>query len=227
MSRLRGPAPLQHTLYQGSRTSGITVQTLHPKHFDQGLLLAQAPFELPSEGKCTHEELVDYVKPLAADLLVDTLRKDLYRDPVSIVSPESDNASHAPKMNRDDARVDWSSWSTDRVLRMQRANAPLWNCIQDFAEYEESTYKGIKDLRIQWHGLKVADVATDAPRQAGTLETYEDNCEASDVKGPRVSGVWTCNGNFLGAESLTISGRRKHQEASTAIGILNKALHST
>lgn len=217
--RFRGPAPLQHTLLQGRRTSGITVQTLHPKHFDHGLILAQAPFDVPNEGDCSHEELVNYVKPQAADLLIETLRKALYRSRTSTVAEAGlRSPSHAPKLTRDNARVDWKNWPAEQILRTQRANEPLWNFACDLAGYD-GPKASMKDLRIQWHGLNM-EKAHEAPTllEGGSLDTFSDNIKKA--------GVWTEDGHFLTAQSLTIAGRPKHQDAVRAINFLRKSLVS-
>ncbi|KAI0473136.1 hypothetical protein GGR56DRAFT_677161 [Xylariaceae sp. FL0804] len=38
---LRGPAPLQHALLRGRALAGVSLQTLHPRSFDRGVVLAQ------------------------------------------------------------------------------------------------------------------------------------------------------------------------------------------
>jgi len=222
-------------LLTGRTISGITVQTLHPKHFDHGLILAQTPFEVPKNGSCTHTELVDHVKPLAADLLLQTLQRGLFREPASIVVDSSHIIpSRAPKLTREVARVDWQTWPAERILRTQRANEPLWNFANDLLGVSDVTHTA-KDLRIQWHGLKhesgyvssyskqpdSGSIEIQKPQQlVVTKEVHEERTVSSQP----LAGIWTCDNVFLSAKSITIAGRPKHQEAATAIHYLEKVL---
>jgi methionyl-tRNA formyltransferase len=40
---LRGAAPIEHAILSGRNYTGVSVQTLHPLHFDHGVVLAQTP----------------------------------------------------------------------------------------------------------------------------------------------------------------------------------------
>ncbi|GKT60601.1 formyl transferase [Colletotrichum tofieldiae] len=128
----RGPAPLQHTLLQRRTHTGITLQTLHHKSFDHGTVLSQTPLPgIPIPESCTTQRLHDIVTPLAAEILVEGLRKGLHVPPLKDVGwqpneEERKQLSHAPKVVNHDRQVNWSKWTADDVVLRQRVLGPVW-----------------------------------------------------------------------------------------------------
>lgn len=69
---------------------------------------------------------MDLVKDPAADLLVDSLRKGLYMNPVDIRGDEHWESTRAPKLTKHDQRIDWGS-SVEVILRRLRVLGRLWS----------------------------------------------------------------------------------------------------
>ncbi|KAK2025291.1 formyl transferase [Colletotrichum zoysiae] len=128
----RGPAPLQHTLLQRRTHAGITLQTLHHEAFDHGTVLSQTPLPgIPVPENCTTQRLHDIVTPLAAEMLVDGLRKGLHVPPLKDVGWQPDEEgrkllSHAPKVTNHDRQMNWPKWTADDVALRQRVLGPVW-----------------------------------------------------------------------------------------------------
>ena len=130
----RGAAPLHHTLLQGCTHTGVSVQTLHPTHFDRGIVLAQTPppgFEI-DPSSMTVPELRDIAASKAADLLIQTLKNGLFIDLVDIT--KSSNVSNpletirlAPKIKPEDRHINWGTWTASEILRKHHVIGPLWN----------------------------------------------------------------------------------------------------
>jgi hypothetical protein len=137
----RGPAPLHHTLLTGETHAGVTLQTLHPEKFDHGAILAQTPqpgFEIPNASKCTYQELLDFITPKAAQMLVQGIRDRLFiPDSDQCVSSQGTNLSstakpdhplrHAPKITADDRQINWNTMTAEEILRRDRVLGRLWN----------------------------------------------------------------------------------------------------
>ncbi|RAK98386.1 methionyl-tRNA formyltransferase [Aspergillus ibericus CBS 121593] len=130
----RGPAPLHHTLLAGRTRTGVTLQTLHLKHFDHGTILAQTPapgFDIPDPDSCTVPDLLDLVCPKGADILVDGIREGLFVRPVKDAgwrSSEGDGPLiHAAKIKPEDRHIDWANWSWLELSRRNRVLGPLWS----------------------------------------------------------------------------------------------------
>ncbi|KAI8624860.1 Formyltransferase [Xylariaceae sp. FL1651] len=149
---LRGPAPLQHTLLLGRSLTGVSLQTLDHKVFDQGVVLAQTPADpehvdalrIP-DGCTTVPQLQTLVTPVAARMLVQGLRDGLHVPPLEDRGWKPDaeeNATlvHAPKITKQDRQVSLSVLracdSEDTIksrkagrgtlIRRHDAIGPLW-----------------------------------------------------------------------------------------------------
>ncbi|MCJ1475318.1 Methionyl-tRNA formyltransferase [Lambiella insularis] len=125
----RGAAPIHWALLHGCKTTGISLQTLHPHHFDQGRVLAQTPLpglDIPCSETITPPELSAFLAPRAAELLVSSLRDRVF-------SSDAQSQVHttllrpAPKIVPEHRHIDWSLWSADEILRRHRVIGPLWN----------------------------------------------------------------------------------------------------
>ena len=137
-----GAAPLHHTLLSGCEYAGVTVQTLHPKHFDQGKILAQTPS--PGwEHKCsTVPELLDQVAPKGASMLLSCIKDRLYLAGTDIREgvqhdQRTATARAAPKITPRDRFIDWDTWSAEEILRRNQIIGPLWSSARVNADTED------------------------------------------------------------------------------------------
>jgi methionyl-tRNA formyltransferase len=134
---LPGAAPIQWTIIDGRRTTGITLQTLHPSRFDEGIILDQTPppgITIPNRDSITTKELTALLAPLGADMLVNALRDRLYGPPYRPVPTESSTGTgitHAPKITPQMCAVDFSAYTRDGILRRNRAIGPLHALARD------------------------------------------------------------------------------------------------
>jgi methionyl-tRNA formyltransferase len=137
--RFRGPAPLQHTILSGAEKTGITLQTLDDKSFDHGIILAQTrdPFlSVPNWEHCTYHELLDFISPKAAHMLVQGLRDRVFVPPLQAVgvatieddriNPPGYRSKHATKITPEDRNISLLGWEEDRIYRHYRALGRLW-----------------------------------------------------------------------------------------------------
>lgn len=132
---MHGPAPLHHTLLAGRDRTGVTLQSLHPEHFDGGVILQQTPqpgFEIPDPDACTVPQLFELVSTKGAEILVDGIRKGLFVPPVQDVvgshpTEKPKNLIHATKVTTQDRHIDWKLMSGETIKRRSRVIGPLWN----------------------------------------------------------------------------------------------------
>ena len=140
---------MHHTLLSGSKTIGITLQTLHPKHFDRGIILAQTPYPGFIHAATSVSQLEALVTPKAADMLVQGIRDRIFVPPLQDVGWQKDDQQfvelrHAPKITTEDRHIDWEKWTAEDILRRHEAIGPLWN----FARSSTSSKSGRQ--RIIW-----------------------------------------------------------------------------
>jgi methionyl-tRNA formyltransferase len=138
----RGPAPLQHTILSGAKKTGVTLQTLDDKSFDHGIILAQtpAPFLLiPNWDHCTYNELLEFVSPKAASMLIHGLRDQVFVPPLINVGlsttenqdifPGQYTKKHASKITPEDKKILLLEWDGHRICRQYRAVGRVWTNI--------------------------------------------------------------------------------------------------
>lgn len=150
----RGSAPLHHTLLSGCTRTGVSLQTLHDKHFDHGTILAQTPlpgFQIPNHDRITVPELLSLVAPKGADMLVQGIIQGLYVPPLEGVQQQPGNASiqlirSAPKIVPEDRHINWGSWTSETILRRQRILGSLWNTLS----FTKDTFQHTHQKRIIW-----------------------------------------------------------------------------
>jgi methionyl-tRNA formyltransferase len=129
----RGASPVQWSLINGDRVTGVSIMVLS-EGMDEGPLLAQAPTDI--EPLDTAASLGGRLAALAAPLLLDTVIS--YATGRIIPRPQGERGvSYAPKLMADDVRIDWSrtahevhnltrganpepgAWTTYRGIRMK------------------------------------------------------------------------------------------------------------
>lgn len=133
-ARFYGPAPLHHVLLAGRTHTGVTLQTLHQKHFDRGVILQQTPrpgFKIPDPDNCTVPELLELVSAKGAEILVDGIEKGVFVPPLEDVRPnpaeKPKDVIHATKITTEDRHIDWKVQSAEMIKRSSRVIGPLWN----------------------------------------------------------------------------------------------------
>jgi methionyl-tRNA formyltransferase len=118
---------------------GITLQTLDDKSFDHGIILAQTPdpfLSVPNLEHCTYHELLHFISPKAASMLVQGLRDLVYippLQPVGLPTVEDDKINppgyrikHATKITPEDRKVSFPDWEGGQIYRHYRALGRLW-----------------------------------------------------------------------------------------------------
>ncbi|AKM07305.1 methionyl-tRNA formyltransferase [Pelagerythrobacter marensis] len=117
LPKWRGAAPIQRAILAGDSVTGVTIMQMEAG-LDTGPMLATA--RTPVEDK-TAGELTEELAEIGAQLMVGTLIDLPALQPV----PQDDAmASHAPKIDKAEARIDWSH-DAEAIERQVRAFAPF------------------------------------------------------------------------------------------------------
>ncbi len=117
LPRWRGAAPIHRAIMAGDPVTGVTIMQMEAG-LDTGPMLATV--RTPIEDKTTGE-LTEELAELGAQLMVGTLRelKNHHR-----VAQDDDQATHAPKIDKAEAKIDWSE-DAEMIERKVRALAPF------------------------------------------------------------------------------------------------------
>ncbi|MBA3319050.1 MAG: methionyl-tRNA formyltransferase [Gemmatimonadales bacterium] len=120
LPRFRGAAPIQHTILAGDRETGISIMKME-EGLDSGPVLHRVSTPV-AEGE-TAGELTDRLATLGAAALVEGLAQ--LSSGAAVAQPQdAAAATHAPKISRETARLDWTR-DAAFLERQVRAFDPL------------------------------------------------------------------------------------------------------
>jgi methionyl-tRNA formyltransferase len=160
--RLRGAAPLQHTILQGNKYTGVTLQTLDPHAFDHGDIISQVPIRIPRPDKVTYQELLELVTPEAAKLLTDGIRDRLFLNPPKTSEPKTwPPPIHAHKILPEHKYIDPRRRMTMYINRQYRALGRLWSFVWTGSEKRRVIFNHIEFYQFSEKSLKRAKLSAD------------------------------------------------------------------
>jgi methionyl-tRNA formyltransferase len=119
LPRWRGAAPIQAAIAAGDRQTGITVMYMD-EELDTGDILLQRKIEILSTD--TGGSLHDRLAQTAPEALLDSLGM-LAKGSAPHLPQDNALATYAPKLTRDDGKIDWSE-SAEIIERKIRALNP-------------------------------------------------------------------------------------------------------
>lgn len=111
LPRWRGAAPIQAAILAGDTETGITIMQMDAG-LDTGAMLRHG--SVPITATTTAADLHDSLAAMGAQLILGTLDA-----PPAPVPQPAEGATYAPKLTRDDGRIDWSrdAAALDRQVR--------------------------------------------------------------------------------------------------------------
>ncbi len=126
LPRYRGAAPVARAIQNGEQETGVTVIRMTPRIDAGGMIaIARTPIELAE----TAGELESRVAVLGAPLIVATIAQ-LATGTATILPQSKDRVTRAPKLSKEDGRIDWSK-SAKTVHDLVRAMNP-WPLSETF-----------------------------------------------------------------------------------------------
>lgn len=120
LPKLRGAAPIQHALLEGLEETGVTIMQMD-EGMDTGPILHQVPTDIAPDE--TFGELHNNLAELGALALIEALMM-IGLGQVEPRTQDHEEATYAPKITRDDARIDWNRSAT-QIARLVRAMDPV------------------------------------------------------------------------------------------------------
>jgi methionyl-tRNA formyltransferase len=114
LPRWRGAAPIQAAILAGDAESGVTIMRME-EGLDTGPMLLKGA--TPIGPHTTTPELHDALAEIGARLVLEALN----RDPPAIPQP-AEGATYAPKLTKEDARLDWTQDAATLERRVRALN---------------------------------------------------------------------------------------------------------
>jgi methionyl-tRNA formyltransferase len=205
---------LHHTLIAGETTTGVTVQTLHHENFDHGVILSQTPppgFDIPNAESCTVSDLVNLVAPKGAQMLVESIDKELYVPPLKDVGYRSPDDTkeliHASKITPEDRHVNWAKWSSTDIIRRNRVIGPLWSKVL-CATHDEHAPPSFQHKRVIFTDIEEVD----PPDMCDTFSIlpglpFAISYALDETRTKRYLYVFTADGKVLRINRMKVEGK--------------------
>jgi methionyl-tRNA formyltransferase len=147
----RGAAPVQHAIIDGRDETGISIMVL-TEGMDEGPVLAEEP--VPISPDDTAGSLGERMAVIGARRLVPALEGYVVGG-VQPVEQDHDRATYAPKLDTDDARIDWSEPAA-RIRNLVRGLNPT-----------PGAWTMLGDARLKVYAVGVGDDAGMKPGELG------------------------------------------------------------
>ncbi len=120
LPQYRGAAPINHAIINGEKESGVTTFFLTHEIDTGDIILSDSTPIAPDE---TAGELHDKLMVIGANLLVKTVTAISNGDFSEQPQPQSDELKHAPKIFKEDCKIDWNNPSI-KVHNLIRGLSP-------------------------------------------------------------------------------------------------------
>ena len=187
---LRGAAPIQSAIRRGFSETGVTIMRMVPA-LDAGPIMLTS--SIPILDDETYGELQMRLSELGALTVIEALTL-ISIDKLEETPQDDSLATFAPKISRDDARVDWTL-SVDEVCRMVRAYDP-----------KPAAFSTLGGLEVKLFGARRMELNDDSPAQPGRV---------ADV---RQGIIVACRDGFVCIRDVQPAGKSRMRSADWARG---------
>ena len=186
LPKYRGAAPMQWSIIDGEKVTGITTMYM-AKGLDSGDMLLKAEVEITDED--TFATIHDKMAVTGANLLLDTLDQ-LEAGTLERIPQDHDAATYAPMITKETGHIDWSKNRQD-IINLIRGLNPVPAA---YTIYEEEVLKIF--------GAVISDVQAD------------DAANGEIVAVVKKGFVVKCGDGFvLGTEGRALGGKRMMTDA--------------
>lgn len=185
LPKYRGAAPINWALINRETKTGITTIKMNEK-MDEGDIIIKN--EIDIEDSDSYVTLEDKLSKLAVKTLMNTLSK-IEANKVELIKQDSNKASYAPKLKKEDGRIDWSKGANQ--IRNQIRGCLPW----------PGTFTSYKNKLIKIWEVKVADVWVEAKYSPGEIISFDEEgiLVATKDKALLIRELQPSSGKRLGA----------------------------
>jgi len=143
LPKYRGPSPIQYTILNGDKETGVTIILMDEK-IDHGPILAQRELVNYELGIMNYEKLNNELAKLGVELLIETIPKWVAGEIKPLLQDDS-KAIYTKTLKRDNGRIDWKK-SAEEIERQIRAFDP-WP--GSYCLWSKNNEKPGKNLRVK------------------------------------------------------------------------------
>ncbi len=193
LPRWRGASPVAHAILAGDTVTGVTTMRMD-EGLDTGPILLQREEKIRPDD--TTGSLEQRLAIIGAELLLETLSK---LDSLKPRTQDNSQATHAPKLKKEDGRIDWTQ-SAEQIERRIRAFNP-W----------PTTFTFHDDKRLQiWQATIVAAVCDRRELEKDGIGAHRAPLQCGQIEHVGEHGILvnTGQGSLLITELQRESGKR-------------------
>lgn len=174
LPKYRGAAPVNWTIINGERRTGLTVMQINER-IDAGTILARRGLEIDPLERA--DELHDRLAGLGPELVLEVINQ-IRQGTLQPVSQDPEAVTHAPKLKKSLSEIDWRV-SAEKLANVIRG---LWPWPAAKSWYLPQTGKPVE---VSLARAKVSETSPDAPADgpAGTiLADFSVACERGRIE---------------------------------------------
>ncbi len=120
LPKYRGPAPIQWSILNGDKTTGVTIMYLN-EQMDAGDIIMQEEVEIDDYE--TTGELWNRLSTIGAKLLIKSVRK--IEDGTVSRTKQSEEFTIAPMLNKEMSKIDWNLKTSIEIKNLVRGLNPI------------------------------------------------------------------------------------------------------
>ena len=135
LPKYRGPSPIQTTILNGDKETGITIILMDEK-IDHGKIISSSSFLISK--KCTYPELCQKLASLGVKLLVETIPKWINNE-IEPKSQDESKAIYTKILKREDGKIDWSKPAQETEKQIRAFNP--WPGTFTFIKHKNKTLR--------------------------------------------------------------------------------------
>ncbi len=154
----RGAAPINWAIINGERLSGVSTFFIDEK-IDTGDMIMQE--DVPVEQTDNAGDLHDKLMAIGSELVLKTVKQIEKGDVKTTPQKHSDTIKEAPKLNRDNCKIQWSDSATAIYNKIRGLNPypAAWSLLQNGDEELEVKIYGAS-IQIEDHDLEVGRIVS-------------------------------------------------------------------
>jgi methionyl-tRNA formyltransferase len=149
LPELRGAAPVEWAILRGLEKTGVTIMQMEAG-MDSGPIIHQIPHRIDPDVSAG--ELSDHLAEMGAQALIEALAM-LEQNGLALVPQDHSQATFAPKLTREMARLDWTK-PADVVARFTRGLDPRPGAWTELGEEGKGKREGVE---IKMFGGRVVE----------------------------------------------------------------------
>ena len=191
LPKYRGAAPMQHTLLNGDKITGVTIMQM-VKKMDAGDIIYQNEFEIPKE--MNFDSLQEKMIEISAPLLLDVI-KTYENSPNKIVkkAQNEDKVTFAAKISKDDLLIDFNN-SAEKIINQIRAFSTSPTARAKISIDDEENFLKIFSAKIVDENLKPKEIIIEKKRVIiGTSTNALEILEMQLNGKSKIKGYEFCN----------------------------------